>query len=132
MNVVGAWLLYILVALGVFVLLSLCTMKLRFDMTTRIFIATVISLIVLLFAIPHITPASSGERTWYSILLIVAILLPLAIAIWFIWTHNRDQLAYIFGMGDGNHKHYECVGDSCRLKTETRRNGGTRETFEYK
>lgn len=132
MDVSLLWLIYILTVLIVYFLLSICSMKIKFDMITKLFLALIVALIVVLFSIPHITPHGSSEKTWYSILLLVAFLAPLAIALWLIWTRNRGQVLTMLGIEDGDVRQFDCDNDQCVLRKETRRNNGTREVYNYK
>lgn len=131
-SVSTAYLIYILVILGIFALLSLCSFKVKFDMMTRIFLAFLVAAVVTLFLIPHIESITSSEKTWFTILILAAFLIPLGFAVYIVWQKNRGQLNALFGIEDGDHEHYICDEQGkCTLKNSTKREGGLRKTYEY-
>ena len=135
MRVAEAWLLYILIVLGVFLLLTFCRCF-SLDLPTRLFIAFIIGVILILILIPGITSVTADERTWYSLLLIIAFFIPLAIAIWMLWT-RRDILAFTnsnAGSGDGCTVQRESVcgvDGACRVVSETYKCGNKVDVRRY-
>jgi uncharacterized membrane protein len=124
MRVTDAWLIYVLIVLGVFILLSFCGTSSAFDVPTKLFFAFLVGVIVILILIPGIV-AVPEDRTWYSLLLIFSFLVPLLLAVWMIWTqrwsHLSNHLSRSYaetGTGSANAGmtvEHECEGDVCRV-----------------
>ena|SRR5579883_3066147 len=118
MRVTDAWLIYILVVLFVFILLSLVSVSSSFDLPTKLFFAFLVGVIIILVIVPNIV-ALPEDRSWYSLLLIVAFLVPIGLAAWMIWQRKWPTL----NMGESSdgeenvHREFICDpdGESCRL-----------------
>ena len=91
MRVTDAWLIYILVVLAVFILLSFCGPSHHLDVPTKLFLAFLVGVILILILIPGIV-ALPEDRTWYSLLLIFSFLAPLLLAAWMLWTQRWSHL----------------------------------------
>ena len=130
MRVAEAWILYILVVLGVFIILTLCKCF-ALDILTRLFLAFLIGVILILILIPGITSVTADERTWYSLLLIVTFFVPLVLALWMLWS-KRDLLSNKLGDSCTIEKQSVCDSDGyCRIVSETRTCGNQVETRHY-
>lgn len=129
MQVTNAWLIYILVVLALFILLSWCSTQFHFDTTVRLFIASLVGAIVTLIVIPSVIAQTSDERTWYSLLLIVAFLGPIILAVWLAW--SRNWLWNTGGSNVGNQREFSCDENGCRLLRETQSDGYGRDTYHY-
>ena len=130
MRVTDAWLIYILVVLFVFIILSLVSTSASFDLPTRLFFAFLVGVIIILVLIPNIV-ALPEERSWYSLLLVIAFLVPIGLAAWMIW-HRRWPSLNLSESESGEeavHREYVCdpEGESCRLIRVTSGN----DTYTY-
>lgn len=120
MRVTDAWLIYILVVLFVFILLSVIPASASFDLPTKLFFAFLVGVIVILIIVPNIV-ALPEERTWYSLLLIIAFLVPIGLAAWMIWQRRWPSIPGLTAESspgeESVHREYVCDpnGESCRL-----------------
>lgn len=129
MQVANAWLIYILVVLGVFILLSWCSNHFNFDTPVKLFLAALVGAIVILIVIPGVIANTSDERTWYSLLLIIAFLGPLLLALWLAW--SRGWLWKQGGLNAETNREWDCTGGECRLLRETQSDGYYRDVYTY-
>lgn len=111
MRVTDAWLIYVLIVLGVFILLSFCGPTASFDLPTKLFFAFLVGVIIILILIPGITPVPE-DRSWYSLLLIFSFLAPLLLAFWMIWTQRWSKIKLA---SNEPVNEYACNDDGCRL-----------------
>lgn len=91
MRITSAWFLYILVVLASFITLSLIPFKgslSSMDISVKLLISFAIGLLVFFILIPGITAETIDERTWYSLLLLIAFFTPLALLIWVLWSRQ--------------------------------------------
>jgi hypothetical protein len=137
MRVTDVWLIYVLLVLGVYLLLSFCNCRLQWSMITRLLVAFVIGLIAILIMIPSTLAITEGERTLYTLLLILAIAIPILLALWMAWSKKM-----IPGMNQGSDegvnedgyrvdRKFKCDDEGCHLVRMTRVKAGEKENYLY-
>lgn len=132
MQVSSAWLIYILVVLFVFILLSWCVTHLNLDGLVKLFIAAVIGAIVMLIVIPGVGAVTPDERTWYGLLLIIAFLGPIVLAVWLAWSRGwLWKQGGIQNIPPGHQREFECTDSGCRLVRETQSDGQNHDVYYY-
>jgi hypothetical protein len=96
-----AWLVYILVVIVAFLLLSIIAYTNKFNTITRLFLSFLIGALLIFILSPSIITKNEGDRTWYGLLVLVAFVVPLILGIWMI---------FAFRSGTGNFgQRGECV-----------------------
>lgn len=116
MQITGAWLIYILVIIVVYGLLTFANCRLGWSNITRLLVAFLLGLIAVLVLIPAIQTATENERTLYSLLLILGFIVPLGLALWMAWKKNLiPGLEGTDASGCKTESEYSCNGDSCQI-----------------
>ncbi len=134
MRVSDACLIYVLIVIIVFILLSICGLKTKLNNVSKLLIAMLIGLLVLLILVPSIAPVTSGERTFYGIFLMFAIIVPIILAIYVVWKGNylNRIMEHEPELQNGQSKReYLCDGDKCELAKEYRATDKGVETYKY-
>ena len=123
MRVTDAWLIYVLIVLGVFILLSFCGNSTSLDVPTKLFFSFLVGVVVILILIPGIV-ALPEDRTWYSLLLIFSFLAPLLLALWMIWSQRWGHIGLSMGSGEssGSRNEYNCEDGVCQLARQVEGN----------
>jgi len=87
-----AWLIYILVVIVTFLLLTFITFTSTLSTPLRVLISFLVGAFVIFIMSPSIVAKTDTDKTWYGILVIVAILIPLIIGIWLIFSNRCRNL----------------------------------------
>lgn len=90
MNSSQAWLVYILVVLIVYLLLTLADNTVHISNLSRLLIGFIIGAFIILIIAPGIVSTSPDDRIWYSLLILVAFLVPIILFLWMLWTQQLN------------------------------------------
>lgn len=87
-----AWLIYILVVIIAFVLLSIITYTSHLNTIVRLFLSFLIGALLIFILSPSIIVKNDADRTWYGLLVLVAFVVPLILGIWLIFAFRSGNL----------------------------------------
>jgi len=93
MNSATAWLIYILVVIITYFLLTYITFTNNLSTAMRLLIAFIIAAAIIFIISTSIVATSNTDKTWYAVLVVVAFVIPLILAIWIIFDHYRNNYA---------------------------------------
>ena|SRR5581483_1973230 len=97
MNSAQAWLIYILVVLIIYLLLTLADKTLNMSNLSRLLAGFIVGALIVLIIAPGITSTNPDDRVWYSLLILVAFLIPIVLFLWMLWT-QRFNISYLSPM----------------------------------
>lgn len=140
MRVSEVWLIYILVVVISYIIIHSLIGKNTVDIVVKLFFAMLIGAILILILIPGITADDANSRTFYSLLLLVAFIVPLIIAVYiFITGRYKNMTGMLGAIGDkmklnGDHleQEVECDGDKCNVVKETHTAGDKKTTTIFR
>lgn len=140
MRVSEVWLIYILVIVISYIVIQYITRGNNIDFVVNLFFSMLIGAIVILILIPGITADDANSRTFYSLLLLVAFIVPLLLAVYvFISGRHKNMTNMLSSIGDkmnfyGDHveQEVECDGDKCNVVKETRTFGDNKTTTIFR
>jgi hypothetical protein len=89
-----AWLVYILVVIVAFLLLSIIAYTNKFNTITRLFLSFLIGALLIFILSPSIITKNEGDRTWYGLLVLVAFVIPLILGIWMIFAFRSGNVNF--------------------------------------
>lgn len=135
MRVTELWLVYILVIVGIYILLSVTGISNNIDRTARLFFSLLVGAIVVFIFLPSINLTTPDDRTWYSLLLLIVFLLPLFIAAWIVW--QRGNVSNMLGCAKDTNctvleNKVECRGDVCAVVGAKKKCNGQLYDVHYK
>lgn len=90
MNSSQAWLIYILVVLIIYLLLTLADNTIHINNLSRLLIGFIVGAFVILIIAPGIVTTSPDDRVWYSLLILIAFLVPIILFLWMLWTQRLN------------------------------------------
>lgn len=94
MNSSQAWLIYILVVVIIYLLLTLADNTVHISSLSRLLIAFIVGALIILIIAPGITSTTPDDRIWYSLLILVAFLVPIILFLWMLWTQRFNVGAW--------------------------------------
>jgi hypothetical protein len=139
MNASQAWLIYILVVLVIYLILTIADKTLNISNLTRLLIGFIIGAFVILIIAPGIVSTSPDDRVWYSLLILVAFIVPIVLFLWMLWTQRinlttlRDKVAAGSPDSVQVEENLTCDtnGENCRVTRRTETKGSTRSVKTY-
>jgi hypothetical protein len=118
MNILEVWLVYLIVLILAWIILEAVTCFQGLSHGTKLFLALLIGLIILLFFIPTVDFVCPDDKFWYCLLLIVAILAPIIIGLWLLFNGGWNTMRRYALQGDDCdttkiNRTYVCNGPHC-------------------
>jgi Na+(H+)/acetate symporter ActP len=131
MKVSEAWLIYIIAILVVYVILSVTGIGNTLQLPVKLLIALIVGAIIVLIIVPGITTFSADDRTWYSLLLVIAFVIPLLFAVWLIWKGQFNMIKLTGQQSCITEQNVTCEDDVCYLHSETKTCGDQKTITTY-